>query len=142
MANSFSDRPGTNNPVLQMRRNPSHNNSVYSNKSSNRILRSELNNRSQLHTSSQNRINNNNGYSKRKREKLDTVQPDNSDKEMSIKDFINENNMGDLDDEFNRGRHEENRDLFSAGNNRNGQIIGDSRQQRRSGVSNADNKIN
>lgn len=65
MANSFSDRPGTNNPVLQMRRNASHNNSVYSNKSSNRILRSELNNRSQLQTSSQNRINN--GYSKKKK---------------------------------------------------------------------------
>lgn len=78
MANSFSDRPGTNNPVFQMRRNVSHNNSVYSNRS-NRILRSELNNRSQLQTSSQKRIVNV-GYSKKKREKLDTVQPDNSDK--------------------------------------------------------------
>ena len=49
MANSFSERPGTNNPVIgQMRRNASNNNSIYSNKSSNRILRSELNNRSQL----------------------------------------------------------------------------------------------
>lgn len=95
MANSFSDRPGTNNPVLQMRRNASHNNSVYSNKSSNRFLRSELNNRSQI--VQQNRNQNQSlavgggGHSTSSyiREKLDTVQPDNSDKEMSMKDFIN-----------------------------------------------------
>ena len=80
MANSFSERPGTNNPVLgQLKRNHSNNNSIYSNKSSNRILRSELNNRSQLL----------NKPSKEK-DRLDTVHPDNSDKEMSLKDFIDE----------------------------------------------------
>ena len=83
MANSFSERPGTNNPVLgQLRRNASNNNSVYSNKSSNRILRSELNNRSQLLNKPA-----------KDRERLDTVHPDNSDKEMSIKDFIDERSM-------------------------------------------------
>ena len=34
----------------------------------------------------------NNGNTRHQlREKLDTVQPDNSEREMSIKDFINEN---------------------------------------------------
>lgn len=49
VASNFSERPSTNNPKIGMRRNNiSNNNSVYSNKSSNRVLKSELMNRSQL----------------------------------------------------------------------------------------------
>jgi hypothetical protein len=84
MANSFYERPSTNNPIVgpSMRRNLSNNNSVYSNRSSNRILKSELNNRSML---------GNNNTRNQVREKLDTVQPENSEKELSMKDFVNEN---------------------------------------------------
>lgn len=75
MASNFSERPSTNNQKVVMRKNISNNNSVYSNKSSNRVLKSELMNRSQLNKNQNN-------------QRLDTVHPDNSEKEMSIKDFI------------------------------------------------------
>ena len=65
MASNYSERPSTNNPKIGMRRNISNNNSVYSNKSSNRVLKSELMNRSQLNKNVA-------------RERLDTVHPDNS----------------------------------------------------------------
>jgi len=52
MDNSFYERESVNTPVLsnKLRRNFSNNNSVYSNKSSNRILKSEMNSRSQLNS--------------------------------------------------------------------------------------------
>lgn len=55
VASNFSERPPTNNMVL--RKNVSNNNSVYSNKSSSRVLKSELMNRSQLKNQQANKAN-------------------------------------------------------------------------------------
>jgi len=48
MDNSFYERESVGTPLLnnKIRKNVSNNNSVYSNKSSNRILKSEMNSRS------------------------------------------------------------------------------------------------
>jgi hypothetical protein len=50
MDKSFYDRESVSTPLIsnKLRRNVSNNNSVYSNKSSNRVLKSEMNSRSQV----------------------------------------------------------------------------------------------
>jgi hypothetical protein len=85
MDNSFYERESVNTPLLnnKLRRNISNNNSVYSNKSSNRILKSEMNSRSQINTT--HNLNNLPPQKERVfKEKLDTVHQNNS--EVSIKD--------------------------------------------------------
>lgn len=77
MDKSFYDRESISTPLLnnKLRRNISNNNSVYSNKSSNRILKSEMNSRSQMNPPPSQKI---------PREKLDTVHQNNS--EVSLKE--------------------------------------------------------
>ena len=76
MDRSFYDRESVSTPLLnnQLRRNLSNNNSVYSNKSSNRMLKSEMNSRSQINPAPTVKV----------REKLDTIHPNGS--EVSLKD--------------------------------------------------------
>ena len=52
MDNSFYERESVNTPLLnnKLRRNISNNNSVYSSKSTNRVLKSEMNSRSQINS--------------------------------------------------------------------------------------------
>lgn len=70
MDKSFYERESVSTPLInnKLRRNVSNNNSVYSNKSSNRMLKSEMNSRSQI----------NPAPSVKTVEKLDTVHQNNS----------------------------------------------------------------
>jgi hypothetical protein len=87
MDNSFYERESVN--TNKLRRNISNNNSVYSSKSTNRVLKSEMNSRSQINTNpllpNPNPNPNNPNNPKVFREKLDTVHQNNS--EVSIKDY-------------------------------------------------------
>ncbi len=79
MDNSFYERESVNTPLLnnKLRRNISNNNSVYSSKSTNRVLKSEMNSRSQIN-STHNLPNPIGKNEKMMREKLDTVHQNNS----------------------------------------------------------------
>lgn len=97
MDKSFYDRDSVSTPLLnnKIRRNISNNNSVYSNKSSNRILKSQMNSRSQLNPTP---------GQKMPREKLDTVHQNNS--QVSLKEQEPPNSAGLMLQDTFRGAEE------------------------------------